>query len=196
MNQKSSTMEKMPDEHHVCPVWMAYLFDNPVRSLIHRPAKLFREWVKPGMKTLDLGCGLGHFSLGLARLVGESGRVYAVDVQSGMLSRMIQRANRAGLGDRITAVSCGCSDLGGVVGVDFALSFWMLHETPDYRKTLRMLHDCLRDGGVCYVAEPGMHVSGAEFMRSLEAAEAAGFRVLSQPVVRMSHAVVLQKVKS
>jgi ubiquinone/menaquinone biosynthesis C-methylase UbiE len=36
--------------------------------------------LRPGMKVADFGCGAGFFSLPIARLIGEKGLVYALDV--------------------------------------------------------------------------------------------------------------------
>ncbi len=48
---------------------------------LHEPntAEAFRQLVQPGMVTVDLGANRGYFSIMLARLVGESGLVYAFE---------------------------------------------------------------------------------------------------------------------
>jgi ubiquinone/menaquinone biosynthesis C-methylase UbiE len=48
--------------------------------------------VKPGDTVCDLGCGNGFYTLKLANLVGEKGRVYAVDIQREMLGLLKDRA--------------------------------------------------------------------------------------------------------
>jgi ubiquinone/menaquinone biosynthesis C-methylase UbiE len=53
--------------------------------------------VKPGQAVCDMGCGNGFYTLELARLVGERGKVLAVDIQPEMLSLLNQRARRAGV---------------------------------------------------------------------------------------------------
>jgi ubiquinone/menaquinone biosynthesis C-methylase UbiE len=40
------------------------------------------------MTVLDLGCGPGFFSIAMAQMTGASGRVIAVDLQSGMLQKL------------------------------------------------------------------------------------------------------------
>ena len=47
-----------------------------------------------GMKVADLGAGVGHFSIPLARAVGSSGRVYAVDIQQDLLSKVVDAAHK------------------------------------------------------------------------------------------------------
>ncbi len=51
--------------------------------------------VKPGMMVCDMGCGNGFYSLQMAKLVGEKGKVYAVDIQPEMLKFLKERAEKA-----------------------------------------------------------------------------------------------------
>ena len=50
---------------------------------------------------LDVGCGMGLFSLAMAKLVGDQGQVIAVDLQQKMLDVLRRRAEKAGVADRI-----------------------------------------------------------------------------------------------
>ncbi len=50
-----------------------------------------------GTTVVDLGSGTGEYSLEAARIVGGGGKVYAVDVQKDLLSRLKQRADEASL---------------------------------------------------------------------------------------------------
>jgi ubiquinone/menaquinone biosynthesis C-methylase UbiE len=47
--------------------------------------------LKPGMTVCDMGCGNGFYSLPIARLVGPTGRVLAVDIQPEMLNMLEER---------------------------------------------------------------------------------------------------------
>ena len=82
---------------HICPWWIAYTFDNPFRRIFHNPEKMLGSYVSKGMTVLDVGCGMGFFSIGLARLVGDTGCVIAADVQSKMLGVMQRRSEKAGV---------------------------------------------------------------------------------------------------
>ena len=53
---------------HICPWWLTYTFDNPLRRLIHNPRKMLSGLVRPGMTAADLGCGMGYFTAALAEL--------------------------------------------------------------------------------------------------------------------------------
>ncbi len=65
-----------------------------------------------GMKVVDLGAGSGFYSLEAAKRVGQSGRVYAVDVIKELLERI--RSNGAIHGLRNIEVVWGnCEKIGG-----------------------------------------------------------------------------------
>ena len=88
--------------YHVCPPWVGYLLLlNPVRKILENPNRILGPLVQEGMVVLEPGCAMGYFTLPLARMVGSSGRVLAVDIQPKMLSILVRRAQKAGLADRI-----------------------------------------------------------------------------------------------
>jgi len=76
----------------VCPWWLGYLLASPVRRLLQDPRKLLGPYVREGMTVLEPGPGMGFFTLEIARLVGPSGRVVAVDIQPRMLSSLRRRS--------------------------------------------------------------------------------------------------------
>lgn len=180
--------------HHVCPWYGIWTFDNLLRPLIHDRERIFGTWVRPGMTALDVGCGAGYFSLGLARLVGPGGKVISVDLQPQMLAMLERRARRAGLLDRITRQACTPDSL-GLTGVqaDFANAFWMVHEVPDPGVLLAEVRNALKSGGRLLVVEPRGHVSAQEFARLLELARTLGWDVEATPRIAFSRTALLEK---
>ena len=71
----------MTDSSRICSWKIAFALDNPIRRLIHDPKKILGGYIEPGQTVLDIGCGPGTFSIAMAKMVGESGKVIAVDVQ-------------------------------------------------------------------------------------------------------------------
>lgn len=62
-----------------------------VRETEESPTLMRRELrVKPGMTICDMGCGNGFHTLPLAKEVGETGKIYAVDVQPEMIDMLKQ----------------------------------------------------------------------------------------------------------
>ncbi|MBA3003436.1 MAG: class I SAM-dependent methyltransferase, partial [Desulfurivibrio sp.] len=132
---------------HVCPWWLAYTFDNPLRRIFHKPEEIFSPYLHEGMTAIDLGCGMGYFSIGMAKLIGETGKVIAVDLQQKMLDTLIHRAQKAGVAHRITTLLCDENNIGIHEEIDFALTFWMAHETPDKSSFLKQVHAVLKKSG-------------------------------------------------
>ena len=177
---------------HICPWRLAYLFDNPFRGWVHNPLKILGAYVHPGMTVLDVGCGMGFFSIALARLVGKEGSVISVDLQQEMLQVLEKRAVRAGVAGRIRTRRSSPGDLGLSAKVDFILAFWMIHEVPDRAQLFRQLAPLLRESGSLLIAEPKVHVSGEDFQETLEIAGSAGWSHVGNLPIRFSRAAVLR----
>ncbi|MDY6831149.1 MAG: class I SAM-dependent methyltransferase, partial [Thermodesulfobacteriota bacterium] len=172
-----------------------YFFDNPLRRLFHNPARLFSPYLKTGMTAVDVGCGMGYFSIGMARLVGPTGRVWAVDVQEKILRVAARRFKRAGVDGIVTPHQCRPDALNVPGSADFVLNFWSLHEMPDAKVAARQIANLLLPGGIYFLAEPPGHVSPARFERLSGLVESAGLvRVrVAEPVVALSTAAVYRK---
>ena len=177
---------------HVCPWWLAYTFDNPIRKLFQEPRKMLAPYVKEGMRVMDVGCGMGFFSIGMARLVGDMGRVFCVDLQSKMLETIEKRARRAGVDPRLELHQCAPGSLGIDEKVDFILTFYMVHEVNDQSDFFNQLQSCLEPGGKVLIAEPRFHVSAADFQKTMEIARTCGLQLCEQPSIRFSHTALFQ----
>ena len=175
---------------HVCPWWAGYFIDNRLRRLLHSPETILGRYVRPGMTVMDLGCGMGFFSIAMARMVGDQGCVIAVDIQQRMLGVLQSRAEKSGVASRIRTHRAVPDRLGVDAGVDFALAFAMVHEVPDTRSLLRQVCSCLKSDARFLVAEPRLHVSAAAFQGMMTLAREVGLGVLEEPQVRLSRAVV------
>jgi ubiquinone/menaquinone biosynthesis C-methylase UbiE len=177
----------------VCPWWLCYSFDNPLRRLIHDPERILNPHVTTGMTAVDIGCGMGHFTLGLAKLVGPGGKVVAVDLQEKMLATLVRRAKKAGLADRIVPRRCRPDLLGVEEPADFVLVFWMAHEVRDKPGFFAQISAFLKPGGRLLLVEPKIHVTRKSFERTVEVCRGAGFRLLGDPAIALSRAVRMEK---
>ena len=180
-------------EDRVCPWWLIYTFDNPLRRFLHDPKTLLAPHVREGMTVADIGCGRGYFSIARAALVGDAGTVIAVDVQQKMLDMMQKRATRAGVARRIRPVLAARDDLGFRYPVDFVLAFWMVHETADVPRFFRQVFSVLKEHGMLLIAEPKMHVHEQRFREIVQAARDAGFLDRGAPAVRLSRTALLER---
>lgn len=182
---------------HVCPWWMGYWLVNPLRKLRQNPEKILSPYVKEGMRVLDIGSGMGYFSLPAAMMTGAKGRVICVDLQEKMLQGLKHRADRAGLSGRIenrTAKqnSLMIPDLSAAV--DFALAFAIMHEVEDPARAFGEIFAVLKSGGKFLLAEPRGRVSASAFEETLRNAVQSGFYVTGRPKISSSHAALLEKL--
>jgi SAM-dependent methyltransferase len=180
----------------VCPWWLGYLLASPLRRLLHNERKILAPYIRPGMTVLEPGPGMGFFTLELARLVGPSGRVIAVDVQPKMIAGLKRRAAGAHLRDRIDARlaahdSLGINDLAG--SVDFILAFAVVHEMPAPGPFFADAGAASKPGARLLFVEPAGHVKDESFAKELQAAAGAGFAVIDRPKIARTHAALLQK---
>jgi ubiquinone/menaquinone biosynthesis C-methylase UbiE len=133
--------------------------------------------------------------LPLAEMVGETGSVIAVDVQSEMLERLRARAEKAGLASRIQFHQSEPQGSGVLGPAHFALAFWMLHEVPDKPAFVRQVRDSLREGGTFLLVEPSVgHVSKEQFEATVEAVQEVGFTPATRPRVGFSRAVLFRRL--
>jgi ubiquinone/menaquinone biosynthesis C-methylase UbiE len=62
-------------------------YNNPSRDSLEQPEKVMEvTGVKPGMVIGEIGAGRGYFTFWLAKGVGETGKVYANDIDSSALA--------------------------------------------------------------------------------------------------------------
>ena len=151
------------------------------------------------MTVLEPGPGMGFFTLELARLVGTSGRVVAVDIQPKAIERLKRRAAEARLlhviDARLTSPDLtGVDDLRG--SVDFTLAFAVVHELPDARRFFAEVAASSKPGASILLAEPKGHVKTSEFDSELQAAADKGFKIVDRPSIRRAHAALLRKTLS
>jgi ubiquinone/menaquinone biosynthesis C-methylase UbiE len=176
---------------HVCPWWMGYLLVSPLRAWLEKPEKILAPHVSRGMTVLDIGPGMGFFTIPAARLVGPEGRVIAVDVQEKMLKSLIKRARKAGVADRVVARVCEPETLGVVDPVDLCLLINVAHEVPDVAGLFAQVRAVLKPSGRVLLAEPSFHVSEAEFGEAIRLALASGLMKVSELKIRSSLSVLL-----
>ena len=182
------------DRNRVCPVKLANSLDNNIRRWLQNPQKILSSYVKEGMKVLDVGCGPGFFSVELAKMVGTSGKVYAVDLQEGMLQKLRDKIYGTPLEQIIQLIKCEKDEIVIPDKVDFILAFYMVHEVPDKDRLLVTLKNFLNENGELLIVEPKLfHVSKKEFASTIEKAEAAGFKAAKGPKLPFSFSSVLRE---
>ena len=110
--------------------------------------ELLRSWgLDQSSVVVDMGCGTGQFSLAVAPACR---RVVAVDVSPLMLERVLEKRDRAGIGN-VEVVAGGFLTYQHTgAAADVVYSRYALHHLPDFWKVmaLRRLRDMLRPGAI------------------------------------------------
>ena len=171
---------------------------NPIRRLLENPLAILGPFVREGMTVLEIGPGMGYYSLPLARMVGKSGRVVCVDIQEKMLRGLRRRAIKADLIDRITPVLASQDSLGLAAHqstIDFAFLFAVVHEVPDKGKFFEAVYRTMKPDGTLLFSEPNGHVKEGDFQKSVELASSKGFAVVKSVDI-WRYTSVLMKIRA
>ena len=139
------------------PPFIGRALDSRFRRRFQPPHRVIeRSGIKSGMTVLDLGCGSGAFTTFIARVVGERGKVYAVDIQPAMLKQLERKLAKAENQDiknieleQASAYSLSFED----GSIDLVYMVTVLPEIPDRARALREVRRVLKPGGILAVTE-------------------------------------------
>jgi len=187
---KNPLKKLLSRDEHVCPWWCCFTFDNFLRKLFHNPEEILRSYVAEGNTVLDIGPGMGYFSIPLARMVGEKGKVIAADVQPEMLEALRRRARKAGVEQQIITHLCKADSLGLNMQFDFVLAFWMVHEVPNHLAFFEEIKSLLKLSGKFLLGEPILHVNQAMFEKTVKTAESVGLVLKEKPKISLSRSAL------
>ena len=180
-------------KNRLCPVERAGSLDNRIRRWVQNPEKILGGYIEKGMTVLDVGCGPGFFSIDMARMVGESGRVIAADLQEGMLEKLRGKIKGTELEERIRLHKCEEYGIGVSENVDFVLLFYVVHEVPNKEEFFNEIVNILNPNGQILIIEPPFHVSKAAFEETVRKAREAGLTEAERPKVFLSKTAILKK---
>ena len=109
--------------------------------------------VKRGMAICDMGCGNGFYTLQLAKMTGDGGHVYAVDIQPEMLNLLNQRADEQEIRN-ISPILGTFTDPRVPKGkIDLILLVDVYHEFSHPEPMLAAMREALAPGGLCALVE-------------------------------------------
>lgn len=178
-----------------CPTWLGWMveLDNPFTRTNRAGFIVGTLGPLTGLHVLDAGCGPGRLTLPLARAVGSSGRVTAMDIQPGMLERTRAKTEA----EKLTNVDFLQAGLGeGQLphgAFERAVLVTVLGEIPERAEAFAELYDALTPGGILAVVEVifDPHFQPRGSVTAL--ATAAGFREKAFFGHRLAYIIHLEK---
>ena len=147
-------------EHHAClfegterffrSVYIGNLITSWIPALDGVEAKL-----RAGAKVADVGCGFGASTILLAKTFPSS-RFYGFDAHPGSIAKARERAQAAGVADRVTFDVAASTDFPGT-GYDLVAHFDCLHDMGDPAGAARHVRQTLAPDGTWMLVEPFAH---------------------------------------
>ena len=123
-------------------------FGYKIRDLRLPRKNILKEvGIKPGFRVLDYGCGPGSYTVPLAELVGESGKVYALDIHPLAIQKVKNIASKRELANVETILS-DCQTGLPDNSLDVVLLYDIFHHLGDPDRILKELHRVLKPEGV------------------------------------------------
>lgn len=182
---------------HVCPWWMGYLLLNPLRKIFTNPKNILGPYIKPGMKILEIGPDMGFFTIPMAQMLNNKGKIYAVDLQEKMLSTLSKKLIKKQLNKIVETNLCSSTslkiqDLDNQI--DLTVLFYVVHEVPDQIHFFKEIKKVMKPGGKIFIAEPKGHVSEEEFKKMINVLKEMKFEAEENPKVNKSYAVVVKSL--
>jgi ubiquinone/menaquinone biosynthesis C-methylase UbiE len=110
--------------------------------------------LKPGDVVADLGAGTGVFSVPIARIVGPSGKVYAVDVDQALVDYIAKKAKAQQISNVRTVLGRFGDPALPASDVDLALMHDVLHHVENRAEYLKQVVRYLKSGGRIAIVEP------------------------------------------
>lgn len=164
------------------PRQFAGMLDLPLRRQYLDPGEVLGMYgVSSGMALLDAGCGTGLFTIEMARMLGDSGQVHAVDVQPAMIERTRARAAGAGVAHMVQLHHGGVYDLPFTDDtIDLAVLISTLGEVPDKPAALSELRRVIKPGARLGISEELLFTTYQVSGSARRWAEDAGFRFLAK----------------
>lgn len=103
--------------------------------------------ITEGMTVADIGAGVGYFTERLARRVGPSGKVYANDIQVGMLNRLRENMRQQKIGNVTPVLGTATDPRLPAAAMDLVLLVDVYHEFSHPQEMLRKIRQSLMPDG-------------------------------------------------
>ncbi|MBN2378933.1 class I SAM-dependent methyltransferase [candidate division WOR-3 bacterium] len=167
--------------HFPAPAFIGRFLDSGYRRSVQPADKVVsRSGISQGMKVLEVGCGSGAYTTFVARAVGPRGKVYALDIQPGMLAQLERKLRKPENRDIKNVELVEASAYGTPFtdsSFDLVYMITVLQEIPDRQKALKESFRVLKPSGILAVTEFFPDPDYPLKKTTVKLAQKAGFQV-------------------
>ena len=164
-------LEPMPDSHFRGMVWLFKLVD-----IFHNPQEKIKKIpLKEGLTVVDYGCGPGRYTLPIARLVGDKGKVFALDIQPMAISMVKKKATSKALTNVETILVDSYKTGIEESTIDLVLLIDTFHIVNDKDALLKEIHRIMKQDGILFM-DPG-HM---KLEKAVEIVESSGILTVKE----------------
>ena len=131
---------------------MAFTFK--IRDIFSSPIEKLKRIgiIKPDYHILDFGCGPGSYSIAAAKLLENTGKVYALDILPIATKMVIKKAQKKNL-KNIETINSNCDTNLSDENIDIIFLFDVFHDFDNSNKVLKELHRILKSTGLLSVSD-------------------------------------------
>ena len=127
--------------------WVS-VFERPGREVYDRRHDIVTALqLKPGMTVADIGAGTGFYTHLFAKQVGNTGKVYAVDISKNFIQNILRAAKAQGMNNVEGIINNQQTTNLPASGVDLAFICDTYHHFEYPQTMLASIHQALRPGG-------------------------------------------------
>lgn len=128
--------------------------------------------ITPSSVVIEIGAGNGFLTEAIAE---SAGKVFAVELQDGMVRKLMKRVRR--FGDRVEII---CSDIAeyntATNFADVCLMYYSFHEIGDQKVAAVKISRAVKPGGILSIYEPAFEVKEAMMEKTIHLFESMGFK--------------------
>ena len=143
---EAPTITSTYDQMHFAIIRIIH--ENLYGLLVDPYGRLTQAGLRGGQRVIEVGCGPGYFTIPAAKIVGEAGYVYALDINPAAVEHVRQKIMRAGLPNVEVKLADARATGLREESVDLAFLFSVIHSFKNLNELLTEMHRVLKTHGI------------------------------------------------